>query len=381
MIEMSRIGQKVVRRRCQHCDREYDREYVTRCRTCSGLVEIEYDLSSVSFYDSDVTSQRFADLLPVESPENLLFLGEGGTPCHHAEELGASIGLDRLYLKVESTNPTGTTKDRMAAIVLSMFKDLGVREFVSSSTGNSSTALARGIGEYPEFKMHLYVGGAFRNRVRHADGNPDIIVHSLEGRNFTEAFNYARDEAKRSGLPFEGGFFNPGRREGLKLAFFEATEQVDTPIRWYFQAVSSAMGLYGTWKGAKELLALDRIPVPPRLVCVQQESCCPMVRAYEEGSLEIEERHIVHNPAGIAKAILRGDPSGCYPFVHDAVRESGGTFVAVSESEILEAKARLKEMEDLDSGYCGSATVAAVAKLAARGRIPRQDTVLLNLTD
>jgi threonine synthase len=93
----------------------------------------------------------------------------------------------------------------------------------------------------------------------------------------------------------------------------EATDQIPAPIDWYVQAVSSAMGVYGTYKGAKELLALGHISRLPRLLCVQQETCCPMVRAWQAGSETIRPQDIVHKPEGIAKAILRGDPSRAYP--------------------------------------------------------------------
>jgi len=344
-------------------------------------VDVLYDLDAVRLPESNVTSAHFADLLPLQDRANLLFLGEGNTPCVHARRLGHAIGLENLYLKVESKNPTGTTKDRMAAVVLSMFKELGVTEFVSSSTGNSSSALARGIQMYPFCTMHLFVGEAFSDRVRYVSDNPGVVVNVMPGLSFTDTFNHARDEAKRRRVPFEGGFFNPARREGLKLAFLEATEQVPTPIQWYFQAVSSAMGIYGTWKGAQELLALKRISVLPKLVCVQQDSCCPMVKAFDEGSSEIKDHHVFHNPTGIAKAILRGNPSGCFPYVNSIVRESGGTMASVSEADILTARGRVKELEDIDAGYCGAATIAAVTALAGRGAIEPGETVLLNLTD
>lgn len=381
MIRMTPNTKTIIHHQCQRCGQEYPHGYIPRCRSCGGLIEVLYDLDSVKLYDSDIALERFADLMPFRDPTQILHLGEGGTPCVHAAILGEAIGLDRLYLKVENRNPTGTTKDRMAAAVLSLFHELGITEFISSSTGNSSTSLAYGISRYPGFKMHLYVGGAFRERVRYSDGNPGIVLHSLDGLSFADAFDHARSEAQRTGLPFEAGFFNFARREGLKLAYFEATEQVESPIRWYFQAVSSAMGLYGSWKGAKELYSLQYVATLPRLVCVQQETCCPMVRAYQEGSREIQEHHIFHNPTGIAPAILRGNPSACYPYVYDAVVESQGTFVAVGRNEILEAQSRLKESDGVQAGYCGSATVAAVMRLAAEGRIKSDETVLLNLTD
>lgn len=345
------------------------------------MVEIHYDLTSARLRDAENSTERFFDLLPINDPENLLNLGQGGTPCVHAEKLGAELGLERLFLKVESHNPTGTTKDRMAAVVLSMFHELGIDEFVTCSTGNSSSSLAYGVGLYPYFRMHLYVGEAFQERVRHADDNPSVTIHVMRGLAFTETFNHARDEARRLGLPFEAGFFNPARREGLKLAFFEAVEQIDGPIHWYIQAASSAMGHHGTWKGARELHALGRIDVLPRIVCVQQETCCPMVKAWEESSPVIREHHIFPNPTGIARAILRGNPSGCYPYVYEMVRASDGLMVRVSESEIREGKARVEDLEGVPCGYSAATTVAAVEQLARRGAVHPTETILLNLTD
>jgi threonine synthase len=366
---------------CAGCGRVFDHGYIPRCPSCNSLVEVHYDLESVRFYDSVITSHRFADLLPIADRTNLLSLGEGNTPCVHAGRLGESMGLDRLYLKIESANPSGTTKDRMAAIVLSLFHELGIREFISTSTGNSSSALARGIQLYPRFVMHLFVGRAFRDRVRFSEGNPGVRVEVLDNLSFSGVFNHAKAESARRGLPFEAGFFNFARREGLKLAYFEAIDQISTPVRWYVQAVSSAMGIYGAWKGAKELTAMKMLSAPPRMICVQQESCAPMVTAFEEGSAEILDRHIVPNPSGIAKAILRGNPTHCYPYVYTMVNESGGTFVSVSEGEILDAQAQLRELEGIDCGYCGAATIAAIRKLAAKRTIGADETVLLNLTD
>jgi len=130
--------------------------------------------------------------------------------------------------------------------------------------------------------------------------------------------------ALRHGYTAERGFFNAGRREGLTLAFLEAAEQIPGPIDWYVQAVSSAMGVYGCFKGALELCTIGVIPRPPRTLCVQQEGCNPMVRAFQAGSNEIRPQDIVERPTGIADAILRGNPSGAYPYVARIVRESGG---------------------------------------------------------
>jgi threonine synthase len=367
------------RQRCDQCGRSFGREFRTRCPDCSGLVEMHYDLGVSRLRDSADPYERFFDLLPILDPGNVLRIGDGSTPCVHAERLGASMGLEHVFLKVESVNPTGTTKDRMAAVVLSLFGELGVREFVTSSTGNSSNALAHALDALPDIRMHLFIGERFAQRFRYPSDR--IELHVLEGRNFSEAFNVARTFAHDRGIAFEAGFFNPARREGLKMAYLEAVDQVPRPIDWYVQASSSAMGVYGTAKGAAELQALGAIPRIPRMVCVQQESCAPLVRGFEENLLALPERLVVSDPTGLAQAILRGDPRGCYPYVYRMLKDTDGAAVSVSDWEILEARRQLRQHEDLDCGFAAATTIAAIKKLTERRAVGAGDVVLLNLTD
>ena len=372
------IATRAIVHRCIRCETVYPHGFTPRCPACAGLVEVHYDLERARFRDEDDPLRRYFDLLPIQDPDHLLSLGEGNTPCVHAEALGARFGLDHLYLKLEAHNPTGTTKDRMAAVVLSLFHELGIREFATSSTGNSSNAIARGTAEHPYFRTHLFLGQDFETRFRY--NHPGVEVHVLKGLNFTDAFNHAKQYALDHTLPFEGGFFNPARREGLKMAYFEAVDQIPREIDWYVQAASSAMGIYGTAKGAQELLAMGRIRRSPRMVAAQQESCAPMARAFQEGAPEIRPHHIVPEPTGIAKAILRGNPTGCYPYVYEMLRASDGAAVIVTEDEIREARALLVEHEGLDCCFNSATTIAAARQMATDGRMARDDTVLLNLT-
>jgi threonine synthase len=207
-----------------------------------------------------------------------------------------------------------------------------------------------------------------------------VVDFVLRDATFVEAFDAARDFAIRRGLVSERGFFNPGRREGLKLAWLEAAEQVPRPIDWYVQAVSSAMGVYGVFKGAKQLQGLGTIDRLPRLLCVQQESCAPMVSAWTEGSERIRPQDIVKRPSGIAQAILRGDPTAAYPHVRRIVMESGGSFVAIPEEEIRAARALVEGLENISPCFSAAAAVAGVVKLRRRGELRADDTVLINLT-
>lgn len=363
---------------CMDCRKPLDGGFQPFCADCGGAAEIEYDAARADLRDSPNPYVRFADLLPIADasaiPDDARF-----TPTVRAERLGEKIGLPRLHLKDETVHPTGTTKDRMARIALAYLHACGVRGFCTSSTGNSSTSFAYAIGRFPEMTMHLFTAEAFRDRVR-LNGGGRVVQFLLRGATFVEAFEAARQFAERRGLVSERGFFNPGRREGLKLAFLEAAEQIDGPIDWCVQAVSSAMGVHGMDKGARELRAMGRIERTPRLLCVQQETCAPMVAAWRDGSASIRPEHVVRRPTGIAKAILRGDPSRAYPFVHRIVAESGGAFEAVSEREIRDARRWVEDLEGIGPCFSASAAVAGAAKLARQGKIRPDETVLVNLT-
>jgi threonine synthase len=297
----------------------------------------------------------------------------------HATHLGRELGMPSLHLKNETVQPTKTTKDRMASVSLAYLRERGVRAFCASSTGNSGTSFAYGIRAHPDMHLYLFTAEQFVPRVQYAD-HAQVTHFCMRDASFVEAAAYAGTYARQHGLVSEGGFFNPARREGLKMAFLEASEQVPQPIDWYVQAVSSAMGVYGTYKGAKELLEINRLQRLPQLLCVQQETCAPMARAYAEGSETIRPEHVVARPTGIAEAILRGDPTRAYPHVRRIVMESGGDFVIVSEAEIREARRKVEGSEGISPCFSASAAVAGLIKRTRDDPLPRNSVVVVNLT-
>lgn len=369
---------KQVTHRCAGCGREFPHGFTPLCE-CGSMVETWTDLSKARLYDSSSPYVRYFDLLPIENPEHIIDVDHTATPCRHAEALGEELGLERLYLKNETVFPTHTTKDRMATAVLSLFQELGITEFAASSTGNSSTSFAHYVPLYPACRPYLFSGEDFLDRLNFED-NGQTIVFALRGATFVEAFEEAKVWAGRRGVLSERGFFNPARRAGLKTAFLEATEQVPTTIDWYVQAVSSAMGVHGTWQGANEFCEMGVIERPPRLLCVQQDTCCPMVKAFEAGSPVIRPEDVFAHPTGLASAILRGDPTRVYPTMRKLVMASGGTFRAVSAEQLEEARSMVRELEGIDPCYAASTAVAGLIDMAREGRVPPDDTVLINLT-
>jgi threonine synthase len=363
---------------CGSCGVRQSAAYSPFCQQCNQMTEAVFDLKKAALHDSPNPYDRFFDLLPVND-RSLLPREITYTPCVHAQKLGQRLGMPRLYLKNETVLPTRTTKYRMAAVSLPYLYESGVKHFCTSSTGNSSTAYAQLMPNVPSLKMSLFTGSQFRARVNY-ETNPQIHHYVLRDGNFVEAFDCAASFAKEHGHTSERGFFNVGRRQGLKLAFSEATDQVPHPIDWYVQAVSSAMGVYGTWTGAKELLAIGHIARLPHLLCVQQETCAPMVGAWREGAESIGPQHIVRHPTGIAMAILRGDPSRVYPYVRRVVRESEGEMTAVSEAQIRDAQRLVRDLEGIEICFSASTAVAGLIQSVQSGRVPTEHCVMINLT-
>jgi threonine synthase len=355
------------------------------CASCGGLIDVTYDLSRVEIRSSGGADSltRWNALLPIpdDCAERFPQITLTPTPTHHARALGATVGLANLFVKNETVLPTGTTKDRIACVALPVMAAQGVRRFAMTSTGNSSTAFARLLPHIPSLEMCVFTPSSFLSRVGYVDACGDRVVHfALRDGSYSDALNAVRDFERRENLWSEGGFFNPSRREGLKLAFLEAVDQTETSFDWYVQAVSSAMGVYGCWKGAMELRALKRIDRLPKLLCVQEASCAPMVHSFGRGLTTLSPQDVVPHPNGVASAIMLGDPTRSYPYIAKIVRESAGAMMAVTEPEIRDAQRALHEHEGIEPCLSASAAIAGVLKAAREGTIASNARVLVNVS-
>jgi len=364
---------------CVGCGRPQPWSLRGTCDGCGGLIDVEYDLAHARIADDGPPMRRFRDLLPFHSDDSILDGGEGNTRCLHARELGRALGLDHLWVKVEGDNPTRTVKDRQGTVVIAALRELGVKSFILPSTGNSSTSLARVIARFPDMQMHVFVGDEFLDRVVYADA-PNVTVYWLPHGSFVDACEAAVWHADRAGHTRDGGFNFFAKREALKTVYLEAALQIPHDIEFYVQGVSSGIGVYASHRAACELRAIGRTRTIPRLVCVQESSCDPMVRSFERGNGALEKGDVVAHPRGLAKATLRGDPTRSYPPVRSAVLASGGTMVSVGAHALEEARALAMHTEGLDICYASALTVAAARGLAGAGRVSRDSVVLLNLT-
>ncbi|MFD3504970.1 pyridoxal-phosphate dependent enzyme [Streptomyces sp. NPDC058678] len=363
---------------CVLCGAEFAPDVMYRCPGCSGALEPRYELGSVDFCRHPDPEQVYFDLLPLTSRE---FLGHGvtvRTPCRPAPRLGIAIGVPGLWIKDESLQPTRTTKDRLASVVTAVLRQFGVREFVGSSTGNSSTALARAVRMDPSMRAHFFCGEKFiANHDIPAD--PRTTLTAVPG-SYVAASAEARRFAAERGLHFDAGFFNWARREGLKLAYLEGLDAMDRTPDVVVQAVSSGMGVLAAHKGVREYLGLGRLERMPRFLMAQEGSCAPAARAWREGRAELGAGDRIEDPRGLATAILLGDGSPYYPYLHTIAATTGGSIVCAAREDLVVARHLLHALEGIDVCHAAAAAVAAVRDQARAGWIRPDETVLVNLT-
>ncbi|MDN0197608.1 pyridoxal-phosphate dependent enzyme [Streptomyces sp. S.PNR 29] len=363
---------------CIDCGWSCEPEFRQRCPECRGALESRLDLRNARPRGSDQPELAYLDFLPVVSPD---FLDPGlsvRTPCRPAPDLGAAIGLPNLWLKDESRQPTGTTKDRLASVVLAVFRQLGIKEWVASSTGNSSTALARAVLRDQSMRAHFFCGRDFVEDHRVELG--DQVSLTVVDGSYSDASRAAQKFAAERQIAWEGGFFNWARREGLKVAYLEAFDAMESEPDVVVQAISSGMGMMAAHKGAQEYLATGRITSMPRFLMVQQDTCAPMAKAWQDGRAQLTDSDVINRPEGLARAILLGDGRASYPYMRAIVRATGGSIVSVSQREMVEARRMLRELEGMEVCYSAAATIAALRVEAKAQRITAGQVVLANLT-
>jgi threonine synthase len=316
---------------------------------------------------------RWKELLPVKDKSNVVYLGEGDTPLLFPSRLGRALGVPSLATKAEGLNPTGSFKARGMAVAVSRALELRVNSFIAPSAGNAAGALA----------AYGAAAGAGVTVLTPVDATPAnqqevlimgarlILVRGL----ISDCGKISTALAERIGAFDVSTLKEPYRVEGKKTMGFELAEQYG----WRLPDVivyptGGGTGLVGMWKAFDELEGLGLIGRHrPRMVSVQSEGCAPIVRAFEGGERFAEPWQSARTRASGIRV-----PSAVGDFlILDALRESGGTAVAVPEEAI-------SEMQTLAGRYGGgyvspesAAALAAVPLLRERGEVDRNENVVV----
>jgi len=312
--------------------------------------------------------ERYRDLLAHEGEEFPITLGEGGTPLIHAKRLGTNLGLERLFLKFEGTNPTGSFKDRGMVLAVNRAVAAGAKAVVCASTGNtaaSAAAYAAAAG-IPCFVV-LPAGKVAQGKLAQALASGARLV-MVDG-NFDAALSAVR-RLGDEGVAAVVNSINPDRLTGQQTVAFEIADALGRAPDAVALPVGNAGNITATLAGFRRYTDAGRLPadVLPRMLGFQADGAAPIVRGAP-----------VESPETIATAIRIGNPAS-WRGAEKARDESGGHIGSVSDDEILEAQRAIARLEGIFCEPASAAGVAGVRRLSAAGGIGREETVVCILT-
>ena len=352
------------------CTRKYAAGQVWNLCECGGPLLVRYDLERLRgewSRDSLVTAPnsmwRYAPALPVQHEASIISLGEGMTPIIPAQRTGARIGAADLLIKDEGLNPTGSFKARGLSCAVSMCVELGLTRLAIPSAGNAASALAAyAAAAGIEANIFMPQDVPQSNYIEcKAYGAKVTLVDGL----ISDCGRIVGERKQKEGWFEISTLKEPYRIEGKKTMGYEVAEQLGWELPdVIFYPTGGGVGMIGMWKAFGEIEALGWIgPKRPKMIAVQAEGCQPIVRALIEGA---ETSRFWEGATTVASGLRVPKPLGDR-LTLQAVRESGGTAIAISDRSLIDAGIELAEEEGIFAAPEGAACVAAAERLIAEG--------------
>jgi threonine synthase len=370
---------------CIKCGKELQAEPgIYTCPECGpqdGILDVVYDYQNIKIRHSrqqlsqsgDYSIFRYIPFLPLnpETPRpNLRF---GWTPLYRPPGLAKVLGFTNLYVKDDGQNPTASLKDRASAIAVIRAVEEKMTTIACSSTGNAASSLA-GAAAAMGLTTFIFVPG----RVPQGKVAQLLIfganVISVQG-SYSDAFRLSAEAIDRWGWYNRNAAINPYLVEGKKTVAMEIAEQLNWEVPdWVAVSVGDGCTIAGVWKGFKDLYRVGWIDKLPKLLGVQSSGCSPLVDSF------LENRH--WRPAEentIADSIAVGVPRNPEKALR-AVRESGGTMVAVSDEDILDAMRLLGRTSGIFGEPAGVTGLAGLRYLGGNGVIKSDEKIVAIVT-
>ena len=375
------------------------------CTSCGKPLLVRYDLEKAaktltpgSFSNRESSLWRYAEVLPLNDAANRVSFGEGWTPLLKADRLAAHLPIPiDLYIKDEGQNPTQSFKARGMTAAISMANELGVKKVAVPSAGNAAGAMAAyaaragmeayifmpsdtpraNIIECEQTGAHVTLidglitdCGKIVAERKEAEGWFDVSTlkepYRVEGKK-TMGYELFEQFAALSSLPYEGGVA-AASADGVVLS----TKRILPDVILY--PTGGGTGLIGMWKAFDEMEQMGWIDSKrPRMVSVQSETCAPIVRAFHAGERFADE---FENASTVASGLRVPKAIGDF-LILDALRSSGGTAIAVSDDELVEAVAEIGAAEGIFTAPEGSACLPALRKLVADGLLNEGENVVI----
>ena len=366
---------------CTRCGKTYAAvPDLTTC-SCGGILEIVYDYEYIRSVFSkqqlserrDPTMWRYRELLPVEPDTPAPPLRVGWSPLYKTDKLAKLLGLNALYVKDDGVNPTASLKDRASAMAVAKATEAGAKVIACSSTGNAASSLA-GNAAAAGFETYIFVPSrAPKGKVAQLMTFGAHVI-SVQG-SYEETFELSKAAIEKWGWYNRNAAINPYLSEGKKTVGLEIMEQLGWQVPDYIAiSVGDGCTIAGLWKGLKDLYAIGFIDRLPRLISAQAEGCCPLNRAIASGKdwYPMEENTL-------ADSIAVGVPRNADKALN-AIRESNGLVVNVSDAEIMAAQKLLGSTCGVFGEPAGVTGTAGLKKLCEQGVISKDATVVCVVT-
>lgn len=372
--------------RCTVCGAQYSPDYPPDvCPNHSGLegiLEVCYELQpDMLAQDAEIaksasqvpdTLARYISMLPLDS-SSLKVLPGGWltrTPLIDAPLMASELGVASMRIKDEGRNPTGSLKDRSSTLAALHATKLGLHDICCASTGNAASSLA-GICANLGLHAHIFVPEttpqAKLDQLRVFGANVMLVRGTYD-----DAYYLSRDVAKEFGWYDRNCATNPYLVEGKKTCGLELAEQLaEEGADWVSVAVGDGCTVTAIHKGLREMVEIGMISEIPRILAIQPEGAAPIVAASRAGTYEIEP--II--PSSGADSISVGRPRNARRAL-DAVRDSGGQFVSVSDEQMMYWRARMAGTSGVFAEMGAAAGVAGVAAAREIGIIGADSRVV-----
>ena len=367
--------------RCVKCGKEYEATAnLTNCE-CGGILDIIYDYEYIKTVltkeklaaRDDRSMWRYRELLPIEDTTCNTPLRVGWSPLYEADRLAEELGLGKLWVKDDGQNPTASLKDRASAMAVAKAQEAGAKVIACSSTGNAASSLA-GNAAAAGIKTYIFVPSrAPKGKVAQLMTFGATVV-SVQG-SYEDTFELSKAAIDKWGWYNRNAAINPYLSEGKKTVALEIAEQLGWKMPDYIAiSVGDGCTIAGLWKGLKDLYAIGFIDKLPRLISAQAEGCCPLNRAIANN----EEWYPMEENT-LADSIAVGVPRNATKALN-AIKESNGIVVNVSDEEIMAAQKLLGRTCGVFGEPAGVTGAAGVKKLCEMGILGKNDTVVSVVT-
>ena len=367
--------------RCKECSREYPVEALNVCDFCFGPLEVVYDLVSIAKATSreKISSGpnslwRYADFLPAEH-NSAVDINAGFTPLIRSRGLAERLGLDELWIKNDSVNPSYSFKDRVVAVAAAKALEFGFDTIACASTGNLACAVAAvaarsGLKSYVFIPSNLEAGkvlGAaiYRPTMVAIDGSYDDVNRLCS--ELADSYPWA----------FVNINVRPFYADGSKTLGYEVAEQLGWRAPDHAVAPSASGAMFTKiYQGLKEFEATGLISdVHTKMHSAQARGCSPIATAYEEGRFVIRPV----KPNSLASSLAIGNPADGY-YALKVIERSGGSAVIAEENEIADGVKLLAETEGIFTEGAGGVAITGLKHLVETGKIKRNESVVVYIT-